>query len=167
MKKYIWAFILLNVAIIVIYTIPKSINREYEGFIYGYEDVKIDGHVKVKLDGKLYPKIFGDNIFKGKINMNNHEINISSPLPGNYKMVIQGMKDKVNRHTFYTISSMMENGLVKTEGTFIITRDFDFIMGYTNNLREEYSSNNVLMVCPARNRDEAKKIMSSRDIFGN
>lgn len=64
MKKHIGATLLLIIVIvIVVFTIPKSIIREYDGFIYSYEDERIDGHIKVLLDGKLYPKIFGDDIF--------------------------------------------------------------------------------------------------------
>lgn len=167
MKKYIWAAILLVGAMIIIYTTPRTIIRKYDGFIYVYEDEKIEGHVEVLLDGKLYPKIFSDDAFKGLIKINNEEISISSSIPGNLKVMLQGIRNKINRRPIFTISSKIENGCISTQGIFDISRDFSFLMGYTNKLREEYDSKNVVIVCPAENREEAEKILSSRKIWGN
>lgn len=167
MKKYIGliAFLIVGIAIII-YTIPKSIIREYDGFIYGYEDEKVEGHVKVLLDGKLYPKIFGDNVFKGQIKINNQEINISTPLPGSLKVLLHEMKYKAKGQAIFTVSSRSENDYTRTQGTFYITRDFKYLMGVTDQLREEYNSVHAVIVCPATNKQEAEKILRDKESWG-
>ena len=82
-------------------------------------------------------------------------------------MIIHGIKDKANRRAIFTISSRFENGYTGTLGVFYITRDFKYITGYTDQLRKEYNSINVVIVCPATDKQEAERILRDKESWGD
>jgi hypothetical protein len=81
-------------------------------------------------------------------------------------MILQGMKDKVNRKPIFTLCSGSDDGYTRTQGTFRITRDFKYLMGDTDQLKEEYNSIYAVIVCPATNKQEAERILKDTESWG-
>lgn len=72
-KMLIFIFVALAVGFVYLYAnVPLTVTKYYDGVIYS-ENGEVEEPVVIALYGKAYGNVFGDNVFEGKITLDNQK----------------------------------------------------------------------------------------------
>lgn len=156
-QKLLILIITSIVVAIILYTIPKDMEKFYTGYLYSRDD-QVSELVEIKVKGKLYPKILSDNYFDGEIIFDNEALPLRSSLPRNMKVSLKGMKDKIRKKGMLLLIIKYENRHVNTHGGVRVSRDFNEIWGNVKNLNKKYKDIGLKFAAPATNEEEANVV---------
>lgn len=159
-KRYVIFILIVLLSLLVVwYKTPIKVDETYDGYIFSYENERIDQEVKIHIKGKVSRNLFSDNVFNGEITVGEFSMQVQSGIPGNLKMRFLGLKSKINNEPMMLWGTKTEQRYLETTGIVHITRDFKRIWGFSKEMRSKYGEENVLFAAPATSSSQAKEII--------
>ncbi|WP_432662195.1 hypothetical protein R9X47_16675 [Wukongibacter baidiensis] len=146
------------------YTEPIQINRSLEGCIYSNEK-EIEEIAQVRVEGKLYRRIIGDDVFEGFIEVDGNREQIKTPIS---KSPLQGTLNRIKTSYYdvYAVPATDSKIEVVTleDATFVIAKDFELLWGNMHGIDEKYEAK-CYIAAPCKEKKDGNKI--AQRIIGN
>lgn len=146
------------------YTEPVHIDRSFNGCIYS-NDKEIEELAEVRIEGKLYRRIIGADIFEGFIEVDRHREHIKTFIN---KSLLGGTLNRI-KTSYYDVHAASEINsktavMTFKDATFVITKDFELLWGNMYEIDEKYKSK-CYIAAPCNDKQDGNKI--AQKIIGN
>lgn len=154
------AFILIFIVLVKYayqYTEPVHIERSFNGCIYS-NDKEIEEQAVVRVEGKLYRRIIGDDIFEGFIEVADKREKIKTPISRSpFQGTINRMK--TSYYDVYAVPSKdsKTKAITLKNATFVMTKDFQLLWGNMYEIDKKYETK-CYIAAPCNDKYDGNKI---------